>query len=143
MQYISRGQHVARSEAELTDKCLGRSSRIRTDQICLLHLPHLLAIAALYVALVLHAPTREQVKQKKHTHLAISDENHASPRRFLRQAPASSLGSKKLQDFVGFFVALNVSMSFIATIAQEMVSFREDTDAFDTARPAYYGQTSH
>jgi len=65
------------------------------------------------------------------------------PRRSLRQAPASLRGSKKPGDSIGFFVGLNISMPLIATIAQEMVSFREDTDAFDTARPAYYGQISH
>jgi len=118
----------------------------RSD-LCLLYPPHLLAITALYVTLVLHAPTREQIKQK--SHVTVSDENHASPRRSSRQASASLLGSKKPQDFIGFFAGLNVSMPLIATIAQEMISlysmweqYREDTDASDTARPAFYRQTS-
>jgi len=106
---------------------------IRTDQICLLHPPHLLAIAALYVALVLYAPTREQVEQKNTPGHFGRDPR--IPRRSLRQASASLRGSKKPGDSIGFFVGLNMSMPLIVTIAQEMVSFREYTDAFDTARP--------
>ena len=140
---------VCRSERGRTDRWMSRSiinDTYRSD-LCLLYPPHLLAITALYVTLILHAPTREQIKQK--THLAGSDENHPSPRRSSRQASASSLGSKKPQDFIGFFAGLNVSMPLIATIAQEMISlysmweqYREDTDASDTARPAFYRQTS-
>ncbi|KAL4067109.1 cyclin-like protein [Scleroderma yunnanense] len=121
------------------------SDMYRSD-LCLVHPPHLLAITALYLTLVLHAPTREQIKQKPHS--AISDESHTSPRRSSRQASASSLGStKKPQDFIGFFAGLNVSMPLIATIAQEVISlysmwerYKEDTDTSDTARSAFYGQ---
>ena len=105
---------------------------IHTDQICLLHLPHSLAITMLYVALVLHAPTIEQVEQKNTPgHFGREPRIH---RRSLRQASASLRGSKKPGDSIGFFVGLNMSMPFIVTIAQEMVSFWEYTDTFDTAK---------
>ena len=104
-----------------------------TDQICLFLPPHLLAITALYIGLVLYAPTREQVEQKNTPGHFGRDPR--IPRRSLRQASASLRGSKKPEDSIGFFVELNDSILLIATITQEMISFREDMDAFGTARP--------
>jgi len=118
----------------------------RSD-LCLLYPPHLLAITALYLTLVLHAPTRDLVLQKSSPNLA-NDPHASTLRRSSRQASASSTESKKQQDIIGFFAGLNVSMSLVSTIAQEMISlysawerFREDGDASDTARGAFQAQT--
>ncbi|KAF9236634.1 cyclin-like protein [Melanogaster broomeanus] len=122
----------------------------RSD-LCLLYPPHLLAITALYLTLVLHGPTRDLILQKPQP--APSAETHANsppPRRSSRQASTSSVGSKKSpQDYIGFFAGLNVSMPLIATIAQEMISlysmwerYKEDIDSSDTARSAFHGQAS-
>ena len=58
--------------------------------------------------------------------------------------------SKKSQDIIGFFAGLNVSMSLVSTIAQEMISlysawerYREDGDGSDTARGAFQGPQPH
>ena len=115
----------------------------RSD-LCLLYPPHLLAITALYLTLVLHAPTRDLVLQKSSANLP--NDAHTSPlRRSSRQASTSSMESKKPQDIIGFFAGLNVSMSLVSTIAQEMISFysaweryREDGDTNDTARGAFH-----
>ncbi|KAF8128235.1 cyclin-like protein [Boletus edulis] len=121
----------------------------RSD-LCLLYPPHLLAITALYLTLVLHAPTRDLVLQKSSSN--TSNDAHANPlRRSSRQASNASMESKKPQDIVGFFAGLNVSMSLVATIAQEIISlysawerYREDGDASDasTARGAFQGAGS-
>ncbi|KIM52953.1 hypothetical protein SCLCIDRAFT_32283 [Scleroderma citrinum Foug A] len=55
-------------ELEIPDDAAQLAGTIINDthqsDFCLLYPPHLLAITALYVALVLHAPTREQIEQK-------------------------------------------------------------------------------
>lgn len=61
------------------------------------------------------------------------------------------MDSKKPQDIIGFFAGLNVSMSLVATIAQEMISlysawerYREDGgEASDTVRGAFQGPQTH
>ncbi|KIJ59420.1 hypothetical protein HYDPIDRAFT_118514 [Hydnomerulius pinastri MD-312] len=139
-------------QLELPDGALQLAWSIINDtyrsDLCLLYPPHLLAITALYLMLVLHAPTRELIQPKSHP--GVSADTHASsPRRSSRQASTSSLGSKKTpQDFIGFFAGLNVSMPLIATIAQEMIAtysmwerYREDVDSSDTARSAFHTQT--
>ena len=51
--------HFTRKEVELADRCLGRSSTIQTDRISPPHLP---AIAALYLTLILRVSiTRQDV----------------------------------------------------------------------------------
>ncbi|KAG9316961.1 cyclin-like protein [Chiua virens] len=117
----------------------------RSD-LCLLYPPHLLAITALYLTLVLHAPTRDLLQPKSTP--TLPNDAHANPlRRSSRQASsASTLESKKPQDIIGFFAGLNVSMSLVATIAQEMISlysawehYREDGDVGGTAHSAFRG----
>lgn len=117
----------------------------RSD-LCLLYPPHLLAITALYLAVVLHGPTRELLQQRSHSVEATPV--HSSPRRSSRQSSSTSLshGKKPSQDFVAFFAELNVSMPLVATIAQEIISlytlwerYLEDSDLVDSARSAFYG----
>ncbi|EGO04212.1 hypothetical protein SERLA73DRAFT_24919, partial [Serpula lacrymans var. lacrymans S7.3] len=102
----------------------------RSD-LCLLYPPHLLAITALYLTLVLHAPTRQIIHLQHHSH--SHSPSHSStppqPRRSSRQASHVSVGStigssgkKQMQDVVGFFAGLNVSMPLVATIAQEIIA---------------------
>ncbi|KAF8415152.1 cyclin-like protein, partial [Boletus edulis BED1] len=148
---------------ELSDDALQIAWSIINDtyrsDLCLLYPPHLLAITALYLTLaitalyltlVLHAPTRDLVLQKSSSN--TSNDAHANPlRRSSRQASNASMESKKPQDIIGFFAGLNVSMSLVATIAQEIISlysawerYREDGDASDasTARGAFQGAGS-
>ncbi|KIK81129.1 hypothetical protein PAXRUDRAFT_35965 [Paxillus rubicundulus Ve08.2h10] len=127
-------------QLELPDEALQLAWSIINDtyrsDLCLLYPPHLLAITALYLTLVLHGPTGDLIQQKSLP--ASSDSN--SPRRSSRQASTSSLGSKRTpQDYIGFFAGLNVSMPLIATIAQEMIAlysiwerYREDVDSTTT-----------
>lgn len=116
----------------------------RSD-LCLLYPPHLLAITALYLTVVLHSPTRELLQQRSHSVEATPV--HSSPRRSSRQSSSTSLshGKKPSQDFVAFFAELNVSMPLVATIAQEIISlytlwerYLEDSDLVDSARSAFY-----
>ncbi|KAH7888231.1 cyclin-like protein [Phlebopus sp. FC_14] len=120
----------------------------RSD-LCLLYPPHLLAITSLYLTLVLHAPTRELIRQQQSLSATTTGDKQDTlfPRRSSRQASISSLSSKKphQQDIISFFAGLNVSMPLIATIAQEIISlysmwerYREDVDAGDTARSAFH-----
>jgi cyclin C len=117
----------------------------RSD-LCLLYPPHLLAITALYLAVVLHGPTRELLQQQSHSVEAAPV--HSSPRRSSRQSSSTSSGhiKKSSQDFVAFFAELNISMPLVATIAQEIISlytlwerYIEDSDPVDSARGAFFG----
>lgn len=117
----------------------------RSD-LCLLYPPHLLAITALYLAVVLHGPTRELLQQQSHSVEATPV--HSSPRRSSRQSSSTSLGhaKKPSQDFVAFFAELNISMPLVATIAQEIISlytlwerYLEDSDLVDSAKSAFHG----
>ncbi|KAG1822280.1 cyclin-like protein [Suillus variegatus] len=120
----------------------------RSD-LCLLYPPHLLAITALYLAVVLHGPTRELLQQQSHSVEATPV--HNSPRRSSRQnsSTSSSHSKKPSQDFVAFFAELNISMPLVATIAQEIISlytlwerYLEDSDHVDSARGTFYGHAS-
>lgn len=120
----------------------------RSD-LCLLYPPHLLAITALYLAVVLHGPTRELLQQQSHSVEATPV--HSSPRRSSRQSSSTLSGhaKKPSQDFVAFFAELNISMPLVATIAQEIISlytlwerYHEDSDLVDSARGAFYGHPS-
>ncbi|KAJ8581017.1 cyclin-like protein [Rhizopogon salebrosus TDB-379] len=119
----------------------------RSD-LCLLYPPHLLAITALYLTVILHGPTRDLIQQRSHPSDAQATQN--SPRRSSRQSSTASLGAKKhSQDFVAFFAGLNVSLSLVATIAQEIISmytfwdrYQEDPDHADSARSAFHGRAS-
>ncbi|KAF8549809.1 hypothetical protein OG21DRAFT_1370171, partial [Imleria badia] len=112
-------------QLELSDDPLQLAWSIINDtyrfDLCLLYPPHL-AITALHLTLVLHAPTRDLVLRKSSPNLPNAAHNNV-PRRSSRQASNSSMESKKPQDIIGFFAGLNVSMSLVATIAQRMISF--------------------
>ena len=120
----------------------------RSD-ICLLYPPHLLAVTALYLTVILHGPTRELLQQQSRSADAQATQN--SPRRSSRQSSIASLshGKKPPQDFVAFFAGLNISMPLVATIAQEIISmytlwerYHEDSDQVDSARSTFHGRAS-
>ncbi|PIL36570.1 hypothetical protein GSI_00259 [Ganoderma sinense ZZ0214-1] len=97
------------------------------SELCLLYPPHLIAIAAIYLTLVFHAQTRTSIQQSassSHSHSGSSHPSHSgSPTR--RSSRSTSHSQKKQhhqQDVIGFMAGLNVSMSLVATIAQEIIS---------------------
>lgn len=105
--------------------------------LCLLYPPHLIAIAALFLTVVLHASTNAQIhnapssNNSSNSH-AQSQASKATPRRSSRPTN-STLKKHPQQDIVAFLAGLNVNMSLIATIAQEIISlytlwerYRED-----------------
>ena len=131
------------------------------SELCLLYPPHLIAIAAIYLTLVLHVPTRDAIQSRREAGLAstIADISTLTPsrtprRRSSRQssnasAPPVSSPKKANQDIVGFFAELNVSMPLIATIAQEIISlytlwdrYKEDGDSADPAKNPSAGPSS-
>jgi cyclin C len=82
----------------------------RTD-LCLIHPPWIIAIASLYLALVLHNQTRAK----------LTPSCKPSPN------PASGGGGSKYpgaaqNKYVQFLAGLNVSLPEVATVAQEMVA---------------------
>ncbi|KAG1731974.1 cyclin-like protein [Suillus paluster] len=110
----------------------------RSD-LCLLYPPHLLAITALYLAVILHGPTRELLQQQSHS--TDAQPVHNSPRRSSRQSSSASLGhgKKHSQDFVAFFAELNISMPLLYTLWER---YSEDSDHVDSARSAFHGHAS-
>lgn len=137
----------------------------RTD-LCLIHPPHLIAIAAIYLVLVLHNSTRSLIqaqssssssqsvsRSSSHSQLQSQPSTAATPRRSSRSNAATH--RKQPQDIVGFMAGLNVSMAHVATIAQEIIGlyalwdrYREDGTAgsgdsargvFAQHRPGYSG----
>ncbi|KAF5334841.1 hypothetical protein D9758_014295 [Tetrapyrgos nigripes] len=128
------------------------------SNLCLLYPPHLIAIAAIYLTLVLHAPTYKDISQFLPSSSSVSSARESStpaegisasqsgpvtPRRSSRQSShteASSFQEPKdnsltpeKQDPIAFLATLNVSLSLISTISQEIISlyalwdrYRED-----------------
>ena len=101
------------------------------SQLCLLHPPHLIAIAAIYLTFILHPPAQpENSQSSEQDNLAQDSPEHSAPvkqpRRSSRQANHASLAApvcpKKPQDPIAFLSELNVSLPLIATIAQEIIS---------------------
>lgn len=114
----------------------------------MLYPPHLLAITALYLTVILHGPTRDLLQQQSHSVDVQATQN--SPRRSSRQSSTASLGhvKKPSQDFVAFFAGLNISLPLVATIAQEIISMYtfweryHDPDPIDSVRSTLHGRTS-
>ena len=103
--------------------------------LCLLYPPHLLAVAAIYLALIFHAPSRETVFE----HADTESSRQGQPRRSSRNSEVS----KKSQDPIAFLADLNVSLPLIATIAQEILAlyalwdrYKDDNLPDVSARPS-------
>ncbi|KAF7984387.1 hypothetical protein HWV62_15443 [Athelia sp. TMB] len=119
------------------------------SHICLLYPPHLIAIAAIYLTLVLHVPTKATLKAQRQAEVEppAPDIRRRSSRQAIHTSSAS--GTKKpSQDPIGFFAGLNVSMPLISTIAQEIISLytlwdrlKED-GAVDSARNSFVAPAS-
>ena len=87
------------------------------SEICLLYPPHMIAIAAIYLTLVLNDKTREAVQAQAAP--------VPPPRRSSRTTSGSAhrkTAAAQQQDFVGFMAGLNVSLPTVAMIAQEILS---------------------
>lgn len=87
------------------------------SQLCLLHPPHLIAIAAIYLSFIIHPPVRPEPQ--------VSDdvEAHRHPRRSSRQASNHSKKTHhQAQDPITFLAELNVSLPLVASISQEIIS---------------------
>ncbi|KAH9990239.1 cyclin-like protein [Russula compacta] len=111
------------------------------SELCLLYPPHMIAIAAIYLTLVLNDKTRDAI-QAQATATATGAPALAPaptpPRRSSRTntgsahrkpAPASQ------QDFVGFMAGLRVSLPTIAVIAQEILSLYTLWERYSDAAP--------
>lgn len=113
----------------------------RSD-LCLLYPPHLIAITALYLTLVLHSSTRTLLQnQSRSSSQSTSPHNSQAPTSITRRSSRTSANKKQPQDIVGFMAGLNISMPLIATIAQEIISlytlwdrYKEDSPVSDSAR---------
>jgi cyclin C len=114
------------------------------SELCLLYPPHLIAVAAIYLTLVLHVPTRATIQAQSQGEPEAPTPQ--PPRRSSRQASNASIPSiqkKANQDMIDFFAGLNVSMPLIATIAQEIISlyalwdrYKEDVNT-DTTKGSF------
>lgn len=144
-------------QLELTDGALQTAWFILNDtyrsELCLLYPPHIIAIAALYLTLILHRPTRDIIltqlpsENGERPHQSTQPPEQTAPtpqpRRSSRQAHHASTPAeppKKPQDPINFLAELNVSLPLIATVSQEIISlytlwdrYKED-DAPKTSR---------
>jgi cyclin C len=94
------------------------------SQLCLLHPPHLIAIAAIFLSFIIHPPVRPEPQL---TPTDADDEVHRPPRRSSRQASHNIAALKKQQshqpqDPIAFLAELNVSLPLVASISQEIIS---------------------
>ena len=122
------------------------------SELCLLYPPHLIAIAAIYVTLVLHIPTHDSIINQSQSP-TNQELTHPKPRRSSRQASNANANansnsnaetlkkSTSNHDPITFLFELNVSLPLIATIVQEIISmyalwerYKEDP-ASDSAKP--------
>ncbi|KAF9530960.1 cyclin-like protein [Crepidotus variabilis] len=117
------------------------------SQLCLLHPPHLIAIAAIYLSFIIHPPVRPDPSTIiEHESATTTPESHRQPRRSTRQANSHS-SSKKFQshnqqDPIAFLADMNMSLPLLASVSQEIISlyalwdqYKEDM-APDAARLA-------
>ncbi|KAJ7476973.1 cyclin-like protein [Mycena galericulata] len=113
------------------------------SELCLLYPPHLIAIAALYLACVFHPATHETVAAllaaSASSKAPSGDPPEPAPRRSSRQAAERK---KPAQDPLAFLAELNVSLPLVATIAQEIIAmytlwerYKEDVSGADAATP--------
>ncbi|GAW01245.1 cyclin-like protein [Lentinula edodes] len=114
------------------------------SELCLIYPPHLIAVTAIYLTLVLHTPTQNSIAHLLPYSPAFNSDSSNSgepsqttphPRRSSRTSDSSSKHANQ-QDPIDFLANLNVSLSAIATIAQEIISmyslwnrYREDVTA--------------
>ena len=106
------------------------------SELCLLHPPHIIAIAALYLTLILHQPTRDIIltqlpsengEQASYKPAHSPEQTTPTPqprRRSSRQAhhASTTVEPKKPQDPISFLAGLNVSLPLVATVSQEIIS---------------------
>ncbi|PFH44866.1 hypothetical protein AMATHDRAFT_109840, partial [Amanita thiersii Skay4041] len=85
------------------------------SNLCLLYPPHLIAIAALYLTVILHSPSRAAISP----HIGGGS---TTPRRSTRHAQPTSPAKKPPDTIVAFLSEMNVSLPLVATIAQEIIS---------------------
>ena len=115
--------------------------------LCLLHPPHIITIAALYLTLIFYASALDtvlpQISLGDSSSLAHGRTAPPQPRRSTRQAnqAANAEPAKKTQDPIIFLSKLNVSLPLIATVAQEIISlyvlwdrYKEDLTPKDNRR---------
>ncbi|KAH9853333.1 cyclin-like protein [Lenzites betulinus] len=112
------------------------------SELCLLYPPHLIAIAALYLSLVF-SPTARATVQAASAHASSASSSgassqHGHPDAASRRSSRSTSSSSRRQppqaqppDLVGWLAGLNVSMSLVATIAQEIISLYALWDRYD------------
>ncbi|KAI0352803.1 cyclin-like protein [Trametes cingulata] len=104
------------------------------SELCLLYPPHMIAIAAIYLTLVFNTATRATI-QTTSAHSVPGSSQHTqsdhSSRRSSRSASSSSKKHSQPPDPIGWMAGLNVSMSLVATIAQEIISLYALWDRYD------------
>ncbi|KAG6816126.1 hypothetical protein H0H87_008476 [Tephrocybe sp. NHM501043] len=114
---------------ELTEVALQTAWFIINDtyrsDLCLLHPPHIIAIAALYLTFTIHSPSKSGAPTSSPsvdpTSLRHVPTPTPQPRRSSRQHPPLE-ETKAPQDPIAFFAELNVSLPLIATVSQEIIS---------------------
>ncbi|KAH9927865.1 cyclin-like protein [Amylocystis lapponica] len=142
-------------EGALQMACLALRRFIINDtyrsELCLIYPPHLIAVAAIFLTLALHSPTRTAIQlQSQHTSPSDGSQSQSQtqvpstsppPRRSSRST--SQNHKKQPQDIIGFMAGLNVSMPLVATIAQQIIAlytlwdrYKEDPST-DSARSAF------
>ncbi|KAG6910169.1 hypothetical protein DXG01_012618 [Tephrocybe rancida] len=114
---------------ELTESALQSAWFIINDtyrsDLCLLHPPHIIAIAALYLTFIIHSPTNTSKTTTPNPGPSADPLTPVpQPRRSSRQhpPPEEAKSEEKPQDPISFFAELNVSLPLIATVAQEIIS---------------------
>lgn len=104
--------------------------------------PHLIAIAAIYLAFVLYAPARATIStllpSGSEPGRSSEESGAQAPRRSSRQTQGDD---KKPQDPIAFLAGLNVSLPLVATLVQEIISlyslwerYKEDTPSDSSSR---------
>ena len=138
---------------------------IYRSKICLIYPPHLIAIAAIYLTVVFHPPSRLEItphlsSSSSRTPATPSASTPAPPpststtRRSARlnhapsaTPPAPSSKPSPPDTILNFLSSMNVSLPLVATIMQEIISLwslwdRYKEDAADTASSAFTAGTN-
>ncbi|EIN04317.1 cyclin-like protein [Punctularia strigosozonata HHB-11173 SS5] len=132
------------------------------SELCLLYPPHIIAIAAIYLTLVLNEKTRATLNLQPSYSMpsnssslqsaltSTTTPSYQSPaaapsRRSSRQTSKHPPSVASAQDPIEFLAGLNVSMPLVATCAQEIISLYALLDRYSEDAPASssFSPTAH
>jgi cyclin C len=133
----NKSARIELPEAALQMAWLMINDTYRSD-MCLIYPPHIIAVAVLTFTLALHGPAEDAKAAKA----ASSQGQESEPRRSSRRSGGNSNGQTQIYTMANraeFLAGLNVSMSLVTTVIQEIISLYALWENYDDDSPPEAG----